>query len=110
MAGGGEVGWAGRCQHRRRTVVVDQRGNHRPSILYEVAADFGVALLRACIHETQDREESLTALSGVSLIWLAMVEDRFDLASEMALLGAPLHSSPNLLYSDLTAPAFNRVA
>ena len=80
------------------------------SIRYEVAADFGVALLRACIHETQDREESLTAPSGVSLIWLAMVEDRFDLASEMALLGAPLHSSPNLLYSDLTAPAFNRVA
>jgi len=80
------------------------------SIRYEVAADFGVALLRACIHETQDREESLTALSGVSLIWLAMVEDRFDLASEVALLGAPLHFSPNLLYSDLTAPAFNRVA
>ena len=80
------------------------------SIRYEVAADFGVALLRACIHETQDREESLTAPIGVSLIWLAMVEDRFDLASEMALLGAPLHSSPNLLYSDLTAPAFNRVA
>ena len=80
------------------------------SILYEVAADFGVALLRACIHETQDPAESLTAPSGVSLIWLAMVEDRFDLASEMARLGAPLHSSPNLLYSDLTAPAFDRVA
>jgi hypothetical protein len=80
------------------------------SILYEVAADFGVALLRACIHETQDPAESLTAPSGVSLIWLAMVEDRFDLASEMALLGASLHSSPNLLYSDLTARAFNRVA
>ena len=40
-------------------------------------------------------------------MWLALTQNRFDMASLMVLLGAPLHSSPNLLYSNLGATAFD---
>ena len=77
---------------------------------FEMPPGFGVTLLSACLKGAQDPVARLTAPNGVSFVWLALVQNRFDMASVMILLGGPLHSSPNLLYSNLGAKAFDLTA
>lgn len=77
---------------------------------FEMPPEFGVTLLSVCLRGAQDPAARLTAPNGVSFMWLALTQNRFDMASLMVLLGAPLHSSPNLLYSNLGATAFDLTA
>ena len=79
-------------------------------LTFDTPPGFDTALLSACLRGAPDPASRLTASNGVSFAWLALVQDRFDMASLMILLGAPLHSSPNLLYASLGSRAFNRTA
>jgi len=78
-------------------------------LTYDLPEAVSCAFIRGCLGGSPDHAGRLTADNGLPLMWIALEHDNLSAAQAMVLAGCPLKSTPNLLYSDLSATAYDRM-